>query len=351
MKNPIYIEYKRGSILGWMLVVALASGGALVHYLRSVDNQVVYSKSQLDAASRQFDSQMVPLLAFAESMRRAALFKLALPATETAGTLTLLSLQTADTSVQPVSAEQPEMQMLLRLQPYFELLADAQPFVKSSYYLSDQGYAYNGADKWSDYLVEDLLQWQQGSAQTVKFEADLIFVPRFNAQQAALVVPLSYQSKKLGSFIYLLQTEAMLAPIYSHYPQLDFMLLDQSGAVIGSSTAKPPQSIDEHMLQIQRLDTVPWSLAVIEPKTNVFAAGLSTFFWHWLSYAVLLSALLLAMRYRYKTHTLSQVSRLLIHIERLAGGQSRGVRHVPEGWADIFDQVYKVNDNKDNGSE
>lgn len=351
MKNPIYNEYKRGSILGWVLVMGLASVGALVHYLLSVDSQVVHSKNQLDAASRQFDSQMVPLLAFAESMRRAALLKLALPATDTTDTITLLSLQTADTSVQPVNAAQPELQMLFRLQPYFELLADAQLLVKSSYYLSEQGYAYNGADKWSDYLVEDLLQWQQDSAQTVKFEADLIFVPRFSAQQAALVVPLSYQNKKLGSFIYLLQIDAILTPIYSHYPQLDFMLLDQSGAVIGSSTAKPPQSVDEHMLQIQRLDTVPWSLAVIEPKTNVFAAGISTFFWHWLSYFMLLSALLLAVRYRYKVRTLSPVSRLLIHIERLAGGQNRGVRHVPEGWADIFDQVYQVNDNSQRDSE
>ncbi|MBZ9612263.1 hypothetical protein [Rheinheimera maricola] len=351
MKNPIYNEYKRGTSLGWMLIIVLASIGALIHYLRSVDNQVVYSKNQLDSASRQFDSQMIPLLAFAESMRRAALLKLSLPVAETSDSLTLLSLQTADTSVHSVSAEQPEWQMLLRLQPYYELQADAQPLIEASYYLSKQGFAYNGAAKWSDSMVDDLLQWQKGSVQTLKFETEQMFIPRFSSRYAALMLPLSYESKALGCFVYLLQIDSILTPLYNNYPQLDFMLLDQSGSVIGSSKAQPPQSIDEHLLHIQRLATVPWSLAIIEPKTTVFAAGLATFVWHWVSYFVLLAALLLAMRYRYKARTLSPISRLLIHIERLAVGQSRGVRHIPEGWSDIFDQVHQLNDKPEDKSE
>uniref|UniRef100_A0A486XSN3 Uncharacterized protein n=1 Tax=Rheinheimera sp. BAL341 TaxID=1708203 RepID=A0A486XSN3_9GAMM len=351
MKNPIYYEYKRASVLGAYLVLILASVGATLHYLSSVDEQVLYNKNKLDAASQQFDSQMAPLLAFAQSMRRAALLKLALEPAPEAEYLTLLSLESGQTSVQTATAEQPEWLMLQKLQPYFELLSDAQAVVIASYYVSAQGVAYNGSEKWSDYRAESLILWHKQRAKTVQFETDLVFEPRFSAQHAAVVVPLNYQGKLLGSFVYVLDTEAMLAPIFSHFPLLDFMLLDQSGAVITGSQAQPPQSVAQHLLHIQRLNTVPWSLAVIERKTNVFAAGLATFFLHWFSYALLLTILLLAMRYRFKTRTLSPVSRLLIHVERLAEGQSRGVRHIPHGWTEIFDQIYHLHDKPKDSSE
>ena len=351
MRNPIYYEYKRAFKLGAFLVLILASVGATLHYLGNIDQQVLHNKNKLDAASQQFDSQMAPLLAFAQSMRRAALLKLSLDAAPTAPSLTLLSLDTAETASQTLSPEQPEWLMLHRLQPYFELLSDAQSAVTVSYYVSAQGMAYNGGGKWSDYRSESLVQWHKQRAQTVQFETDILFEPRFSANQVAVLLPLTYQGKVLGSFVYVLDTAAMLAPIFSHYPLLDFMLLDQSGAVITGSQAQAPQSVAQHLLHIQRLNTVPWSLAVIERKTNVFAAEVATFFWHWLSYAFLLTLLLLAMRYRFKNKTLSPVSRLLIHIERLANGQSRGVRHIPDGWAGIFDQIYQLHDKPKDSSE
>lgn len=356
MKNPVYTEYKRSSLLGGLLVLALSLLGATGHYLLTIDSKVVHSKSLLDNAVQQLDSTLLPLMGFAEALRRNAQIKLQLPAMQSDDSLPVLSVNTTDTEQLPLYGENAalnlELQMLLRLQPYFELAGETQPVVKGLYYISEQGFAYNGASKWPDYLAEQLLKWRQDTAQTLSFERDLVFYSHFSPQQAAMMVPLSYQDKKLGSFLYIVATDSLLAPVHSQYPQLDFMLLAQSGDLVGGAgNIKRPQRADEHMLQIQRLSSTPWSLAVLEYKTNVFAAGLQTFFWHWLGYLLLLGALLVALQLRYKKRTLSAVGRLIVHIDRLAAGQPHGVRHIPQGWTEVFDKVYQLHDSKKPDSE
>jgi hypothetical protein len=356
MKNPVYIEYKRSSLLGVLLVLTLSLVGATVHYLLTIDSKVVHSKSQLDNAVKQLDSTLLPLMGFAEALRRNAQIKLQLPAIQNDNSLPVLSVATADSEQLPLYSENAalnlELQMLLRLQPYFELAGETQPLVKGLYYFSEQGFAYNGAVKWPDYLTEQLLKWRHNTKQTLSFERDVVFYSHFSPQQAAMMVPLSYQDKKLGSFLYILATDSLLAPVHGQHPQLDFMLLDQSGELVGgAANIKRPQRADEHMLQVQRLSSTPWSLAVLEHKTNVFAAGLQTFFWHWLGYLLLLGTLLIALQWRYRKRTLSPVSRLIVHIDRLAAGQPHGVRHIPQGWAGVFDKVYQLDDRKKPDSE
>lgn len=356
MKTPVYTEYKRSSLLGGLLVLALSLIGATAHYLLTIDNKVEHSKTQLNNAAQQLDSTLLPLMGFAEALRRNAQVKLQLPAIQSDDNVPVLSVAKAETEQLSLYNENAalnmELQMLLRLQPYFELAGETQPVVKGLYYFSEHGFAYNGAAKWPDYLAEQLSKWWQDTAQTLNFERDIVFYSHFSPQQAAMMVPLSYQDKKLGSFLYIVATDALLAPVHSQYPQLDFMLLDQSGELVGGAgNIKRPQRADEHMLQIQRLGNTPWSLAVLEHKTNVFAAGMQTFFWHWLGYLLLLSMLLAALQLRYKKRTLSAVNRLIVHIDRLAAGQPHGVRHIPQGWAEVFDKVYQLHDSKKTDSE
>jgi len=356
MNNPAYTEYKRSSLLGALLVLALSLLGATAHYLLTIDNKVIHSKGLLDNAAQQLDSTLLPLMGFAEALRRNAQVKLQLPAIQNDDSLPVLSFNTTDTEPLPLYSENAalnlELQMLLRLQPYFELAGETQPLVKGLYYVSEQGFAYNGTAKWPDYLAEQLVKWQQDMARTISFERDLVFYSYFSPQQAVMLVPLSYQDKKLGSFLYIVATDNLLATVHNQYPQLDFMLLDQSGELVGGAgNIQRPQRADEHMLQVQRLSSTPWSLAVLERKTNVFAAGLQTFFWHWLGYLLLLGALLLALQLRYKKRTVSAVGRLIVHIDRLSAGKPHGVRHIPQGWAGVFDKVYQLHDSKKPDSE
>jgi len=345
MNNPIYNEYRRSSLFGALLVIALAALGALVHYLRSVDDNVLQRQARLTAVSNQLDSEFAPVLAFMQAVRQAANIKLAIPVAPIDDSLLLLNIADATTSQQPIMADggmiNPELLMLKRLQPYFELVIDTQPHLVGMYYFSEQGFIYNGLPKWSDYVVDQLLLWQK-QAQDQGFERDQIFYAEFLPDQAAVMLPLYFEDKRLGSFVFAVALEPMLAPMYKQYKNTEFMLLDQTGKIISSSTARQVQSINEHLLQVQRLNSMPWSLALLEQKTSLFAAGVKEFVWHWFSYAILLGMMLLAMQYRYRRRTLSPMSRLLIHIKRLHSGQSHGVRHVPVGWDEVFDKTFEL---------
>lgn len=346
MKNPIYQEYRRSSLFGVLLVLTLAAFGALVHYLRSVDDKVLQTQARLNVVSNQLDSEFTPVLAYMQAVRLAALSKLALPAVTVDDQLLLLQLSDATAAPRAITAEDgsinAELLMLQRLQPYFELARDTQPHLAGMYYFSEQGFAYNGLPKWSDYVVDQILLWEQQHAQDAGFERDQVFYAEFLTNQAAVMLPLYFEDKKLGSFVFAIALEPMLAPMYQQYKNTEFMLLDQTGKVISSSTSKQVQSINEHLLQVQRLNSMPWSLALLEQKTSLFAAGLKEFIWHWLSYAMLLGLMLLAMQYRYRRRTLSPMNRLLIHIRRLNSGQSHGVRHVPAGWDEVFDKTFEL---------
>ena len=92
MKNPIYIEYRRSTLLGIILVLLLSALGAVVHYIRSLDDNVLQTKFRLSAVGNQLDSEFTPVLAFMEAVRRASLLKMSLPAVETDASLLLLQL-------------------------------------------------------------------------------------------------------------------------------------------------------------------------------------------------------------------------------------------------------------------
>ena len=76
MKNPLYIEYRRSTLLGIILVLLLSALGAVVHYVRSLDDNVVQTKFRLSTVGNQLDSEFTPVLAFMEAVRRASLLKM-----------------------------------------------------------------------------------------------------------------------------------------------------------------------------------------------------------------------------------------------------------------------------------
>lgn len=346
MKNPVYAEYRKIVLFGYILAAALAIAAAVIHYLLSVDDRVVQSKALLNALSSQLDSQFVPLMAFAQTVQQAAQLKLMLePAPGNDATIPLLSVQSGETVEQEVTADAEQLgewQMLQRLQPYFELAPGTQPFLKGMYYLSEQGFAYNGQHRWSDYISEQFIEWHTVSSKDWNFDRNSAFFTDFLQQQSAMAVPLYYQHKKVGRFLFALDLKQLLIPMYEKYPASHFMLLDQSGNLIVSTTERKLQNVDHHMLQIKRLDSVPWSLAVLEQKSSLFTAGVAQAFWRGVSYFLVLVVMLLALQYRYRRRTLSPTCRLLIHIDRLSNGEIQGVRHIPQGWTAVFEKVNQL---------
>lgn len=342
MINPIYHEYRRSSLMGAMLVLILSLLGGAVHYIRSVDSTVLSSKDKLAVIGMQLDTEFRPILTFAEAVRRTAEAKLDLPPLTTDSTITVLKLASGSVTDLPVNEQQSELQMLLRLWPYFELAPQAQPHLVAMYYVSEQGFVVNGQNRWPDYVADQFILWQQQHIATPAYQRDMLYYTEFLPQQAALALPLYANDVKLGRFVFAVSLQTVLAPLQNNNTGSRFMLLDTTGELIHSSTALSATEVDGHMLQVQRLSSMPWSVALLEQKTSLFAAGVKEFVWHWLSYLLLLTALLLVMQYRYRRRTLSAINRLLVHIERLVKGQTRGVRHVPQGWHEVFDRVCQL---------
>ena len=341
MFNPVYHEYRRSTLFGCIFVLLLSLAGAAIHYLRSVDDKVLLSKNRLISLSTRIDAEFTPVLTFAEAIRKSALLKLALP--PVAGNqINVLQLSSGQNTSLNVTTDQAELQMLQQLIPYFELSSQLQPHLLGMYYISEQGFAVNGASRWPDYVADQFTQWLQQAPADMPYQRDLSFYSEFLPQQAALVLPVYADDTKLGRFVFALSLQSMLTPLQRHNSGGQFMLLDASGDVIHSSTNLSEQMINDHMLQVQRLNTMPWSLALLEKKASLFAGGVKDFFWHWFAYLLLLGALLLIMQYRYRRRTLSPFNRLLVHTDRLLKGQTAGVRHIPQNWRELFDRLCEL---------
>lgn len=342
MYNPVYHEYRRSTLFGCILIVLLSLTGAAIHYLRSVDDKVVLSKNQLINVSARIDAEFTPVLTFAEAIKRSALLKLTLPPEPTETQINVLQLSSRQNASLTVTAEQNELQMLQRLWPYFELASQVQSHLVGMYYISEQGFAVNGESRWPDYVADQFSLWLQQLPDDMSYQSDITFHSEFLPEQAALMVPLYVDDVRLGRLVFALSLQTMLSPLQRQNNGVQYMLLDASGEVIHSSTSLSPQMISGHMLQVQRLNTMPWSVALLEQKTSLFAAGVKDFLWHWLTYLVLLGTLLALMQYRYRRRTLSAFNRLLVHTDRLLKGQLHGVRHIPEGWRELFDRICQL---------
>ena len=342
MYNPLYKEYRRSSIIGLVSVILLSLTGAAIHYLRSVDDKVLLRKNQLQHVSARLDAEFTPIVIFAEAVRRTAGIKLALPPSTTDSSLSALQLASGHNISLAVTPEQRELQMLQRLWPYFELAGQAQAHLSAMYYISEQGFAINGEQQWPADVAVAFINWQQQLPAEKLHQREMSFYSEFLPEQAALTLPLYDNDILLGRLVFSLSLKTLLKPIQKADSDVHYMLLDGDGEVIHSSTNLSPQMINGHLLQVQRLDTMPWSLGLLEQKVSLFAAGLKDFLWHWLSYLLLLAGLLLLMQYRYRRRTLSGFNRLLVHTERLSKGQLQGVRHIPEGWRELFDRISQL---------
>ncbi|WP_333607934.1 cache domain-containing protein [Arsukibacterium sp.] len=356
MLIPAYSDYRRTLKMGHILIFCLSLLAALVHYVLGLDNRLAQSRLQLSMLSMQLDSQFAPIVNYGQMMQNVARLKWQLAqdsAAQTEATLPILRLAKQDLVSQPLAdseltaMQRAELAMLQQLAPYFELAANSQPFVTGLYYVSEQGFAFHGQAKWSDYVAESLARWTESSKEKT-YDRHQTFYANFLPEQSALSQPLFIDERKVGRFILAVQLDPMLAALQKIQTDTQFMLLDQTGELVASSHSRHTLQLDKHLLQVQRLNSAPWSLAVLERKQTLLTSGASRFIAVWLSYWVLLLVMLLLWQMRHRQKVLSPLHRLTLHVERLAEAKT-GVRHIPRGWESLFTKINELTKRESEG--
>ena len=352
MSSPAYAVYRRTVKFSLVVIAALSFSVALVQFLLQFNTSQQQNRQQLEMFAQQMDAQVEPVLQFAQAVSARGQRGMQLAVTDK-NQLSLLSLTTLDVMLYEVfHANQqvnPELQMLLQLQPYFDIAPASITPLKNLFYISEQGFAYNGQSKWSDYVVEHLVQWLQRYQRSENgYDRNPVFYKDFILDQAAMSVPFYVNERKIGRFVLALELAPLLATLEKNNPDRYFLLLDQAGNVIARSTFINGDNLEQYQLQIQRLTGIPWSLALIDKRGSLLYAGIGRFILHWLSYAGVLLVLAWLLARRYKRKIIGPLQRLSTHIDRLHNGQA-GVRRVPEGWHDLFARVsqLKANDTQE----
>ena len=345
MSSPAYAVYRRTVRFSLVVIAALSFSVAFVQLLLQFNTSLQQNRQQLEMFAQQMDAQVEPVLQFSQAVNARGNLGMQKAVTDNTQ-LPLLSLTTLDVILHELSdANQPvnpELHMLLQLQPYFDIPPASITPLKNMFYISGQAFAYHGQAKWSDYVVEHLVEWLQRYQRSENgYDRNPVFYKDFILDQAAMSVPFYVNERKIGRFVFALELAPLLATLEKNNPDRYFLLLDQAGNVIASSTFINGDNLEQYQLQIQRLTGIPWSLALIDKRGSLFYAGISQFILHWLSYAAALLALAWLLARRYKRKIIGPLQRLSTHIDRLQHGQA-GVRHVPEGWQDLFARVSQL---------
>jgi len=345
MSSPAYIVYDRTVKFSLLVILLLSFVAAFVQFLLQFSASQHNNQQQLKMFAQQMDAQITPVLQFAQAVTTRGQLAVQLAASEEEK-IPLLSLTTGDVIVQQLAADSAptnqEMQMLLQLQPYFDIAPASIAPLKNLYYLSEQGYAYNGQHKWSDYVVEQLTAWLQRYQRLENgYDRNPVFYKDFILEQAAMSVPFYVNERKIGRFVLALELAPLLVNLEKNNPDRYFLLLDQAGNVVASSKFINGDNLEQYQLQIQRLTGLPWSLGLIDKRSAVFHAGLGSFVLHWLSYAGVLFLLAWLLARRYKRKIIGPLQRLSIHIDRLANDQA-GVRRIPDGWQSLFEKISRL---------
>ncbi len=342
MSSPANFIYHRTVKFVLLVILILSFFAAFILFLLQFNTGLKHEQQQLEMFAQQIDAQVLPTLQFAETLKQQAQ-QVSLAGDGSVSELALMSLTTSDIMLHQHTANgdplQRELQMLANLQPYFDIAPASLSLVKNLYYVSEQGFAYNGKPKWSDYVVEQLLDWlQRHSRKDNSFDRNPVFYKDFILDQAAMTVPLYINERREGRFVLALELAPLLTNLAKNNPDRHFLLLDQAGDVIASSRFINAEQLEQYQLQIQRLMGLPWSLAMVDKRGGVGSVGLGKFLLYWLSYASVMLVLAWQLGRRYKRKIVGPLQRLSIHIDRLATGQ-QGVRRIPDGWHSLFDRV------------
>jgi len=342
MQNPAFIEYYRTRKLAAVFVILLSLFAAFIHFLLTVDNRLQQTEHRLQYKSTQLDSQLTPILQFSDWLSRLALsgqasWQTAVPLTlyNNAGiTLSLGQLRSTSAAIDA------ELALLQHLTLAFSAVQILQPAVERIVYVSEQDFLYISPEQFSLLQLQALSPWfvrrdKKSWQENVEFQTTVL-----ENNKVALSRRIKHASGKAGYILFVLDVPLFLQPLQKQTPNADFLLLNDSGQLLGS-TGKADTVPEELVLQLQRIGKQPFSLVMLEHRGGLFNEGLSSFIVYWLSYLLVLVLAVSAFLYRFKQKIVSPIGRLTIHVERMLREQG-GVRHIPSGWEEMFDKIGRL---------
>lgn len=335
MQNPATSDFQRNLRIALVFILMLSVGAAFIHFLLTLDQRMTRQAKQLELKALQLDIQLAPLLKLGEWLQQQALSHSpiipALPLTlynRDGQTLTEADAQ------QRVSVV--ERSFLQANTGAFNASRLLYPWLERVLYTSDSGFIYLQPQQLSLLQIQALSPWLAGN-----LSADnKVALSKSDDNKLIFSTPLKFTSGETGRLLFVVDIPALLQPLQKVTPEADFLLLDESGQILGGTVAASSQ-LEQRLLQLQRIGQQPLSLVMLEQRHGLISEGMAGFLGYWFGYLFVLAAALLAFFYRYKQKVLQPLQRLGIHIERLARNQG-GVRHIPGGWEEMFDKITRL---------
>lgn len=336
MQNPATADFQRSYRLALLFILLLSIAAAFVQFFLTLEQRLSRQAKQLELKAVQLDQQLTPLLKLTEWLQLQALVD---STVEHPLSLILYNpsgqLLTDAESAPSISAA--ERQFLQANQAVFISSRLLYPWLERVVYLSDRGAIYLLPHQLSALQIQGLSPWLTAAAQAESKTAQVI---KSEENKLLFSYPLRFANGETGRLLLLIDIKALLLPLQKVTPDADFLLLDESGQLLGGTLANG-NSFDEHLLQLQRIGQQPLSLVMLEQRHGLLSEGVSGFLTYWLGYLLVLVIACMVFFYRYKQKVLQPLRRLVIHIERLTRDQG-GVRHIPGGWEEIFDKISRL---------
>lgn len=351
INNPLLNEQKRLRRNGFALLLVLAIAMALLDYLLALSQRLELRQVQLNAATADFDHQLLPLLHLAAVMQKEAELQLQQPgvaATLTDGQQTALAADSKDKISQPLTES--EMHMLNQLSPWFRQQLKAARYLLNISYLSEgmQWFHLHEADASTISLantaakqIAELAHLQRNTT-----DANLLVLDELK-QRYSLHIPVRQNKSIVGHLLLEVDLLSMLQQVKVTQLGATLMLMDKVGKVIlatqdGQLTDSAGYDGSDQNDSVQNLELLPFALHIQPDSVRDTKAELTRFAAELALYMTPLLILYLYVLTRFKRKILRPFSRLLIHVARLERGDVQGVRHVPVEWEAVFKQTEQL---------
>jgi hypothetical protein len=352
ISNPLLNEQKRLRRNSFALLLILAFAMSLMDYLVALSDRLDLRQAQLNAATADFDHQLLPLLHVAAVLQNEASQLLQQPAaaTQLTGQETALQIAEQNSKTKPLSAD--EIAMLNQLEPWFRQQLKTSRYLLNISYISEglQWVHFTDADARSVELAT--IAARQIAAmphmQLNSTSANMLVLDELK-QRYALHIPVRQGKNLVGHLLLEVDLLSMLQQVKMTQHGATLMLMDKVGKVLlatqdGQLADSSSYDGSDQNDSLQHLEALPFALHIQPDSSADTKAELWRFVTEVALYFVPLWLLYLYMLTRFKRKVLRPFARLLIHIARLERGDMQGVRHVPVEWDSVFKQTEQLRD-------
>ncbi|WP_031567003.1 hypothetical protein [Rheinheimera texasensis] len=353
ISNPLLNEQKRLRRNSFVLLLVLAFAMALLDYLVALSERLDLRQAQLNAATADFDHQLLPLLHLATVFQHEAGQLLQKPATAVPQLIAqqmALKVTEQDNNAKPLSAD--EISMLNQLEPWFRQQLKTSRYLLNISYISEgqQWVHFTDADARSVELATIAAKQINAMAhlQLNSTSANMLVLDELK-QRYALHIPVRQDKNLVGHLLLEVDLLSMLQQVKMTQHGAMLMLMDKVGKVLlatqdGQLADSSSYNGSDQNDSLQHLEALPFALHIQPDSAADTKAELLRFATEVALYLVPMWLLYLYMLTRFKRKVLRPFARLLIHIARLERGDVQGVRHVPVEWDSVFKQAEQLRD-------